>query len=66
MSTIECHGRPGFVQVNLFAQYYITTPAAFAQGNNIFNVIGLTEVEAPLWPGPSTAEPWGIPEAYSF
>jgi outer membrane receptor protein involved in Fe transport len=39
---------PGFVQVNLFAQYYIThTVQLSLRGNNVFNAIGLTEVEGP-------------------
>ena len=37
---------PGYVEVNLFAQYHVTSSlTAFVQGNNIFDAIGITEVD---------------------
>ena len=42
-TTIE----PGFVEVNLFVQYdFISGIRLSVRGNNLFNVIGLTEVES--------------------
>jgi outer membrane receptor protein involved in Fe transport len=39
--------QPGFVEVNLFAQYDFSRGIHLSiRGNNIFNVIGLTEVES--------------------
>lgn len=37
---------PGFVQLNMFAQYHIThTLQLSIRGNNIFNAIGITEID---------------------
>jgi outer membrane receptor protein involved in Fe transport len=46
IDNMDTEVEPGFVEANLFAQYHITPNLRLSiRGNNIFNAIGITEVD---------------------
>ena len=46
VDNLDTQIEPGFVEVNVFAQYHITHDLQLSiRGNNIFNAIGITEVD---------------------